>query len=174
MLRRLRQYIVLGYAVLILRALWPYALCLLIGAFAAYQAQEWRYGERIAELNSKLQEASQVVVTQALKEQQRQSTAAETEGAKGEEVIEQISADIADDDTGERLRAELASVRKRAIRENASLATQLVTARQTIGVLSDMLESCSGFAGTVAGAFEDARARGLTCQAVYNEIRSNN
>tara|TARA_R110000765_G_scaffold244631_2_gene346852 strand:+ start:2485 stop:2967 length:483 start_codon:yes stop_codon:yes gene_type:complete len=158
---------------LILRAIWPYALALLVGFVIAYAWQDNRYTARLSELNSKLQKASQVAVTQALEEQQRQSTAAETQGAKGEETVNQISADIAADDTGERLRAELASVRKRASRENASLATQLVTARQTIGVLTHMLESCSGFAGTVAGAFEDARARGLTCQAVYNEIRSN-
>lgn len=146
----------------------------IVASLATYQAQEWRYQAQISELDRKLQKASQVVVTQALKEQQRQAAVTETQGAKGEETVKQISADIAADDTGDRLREELAAVRRRASRDNASLATQLVTARQTIGVLADMLESCSGFAGTVAGAFEDARARGLTCQAVYTEIRSAN
>ena len=96
---------------------------------------------------------------------------AETESQQGAQDVEQIRTDIAADDTAERLRYELANLRRRSSFENAGLATELVTARQTIGVLAHMLEECSGFAGVVAGAYEEARARGLTCQRVYEGVR---
>ena len=97
---------------------------------------------------------------------------AETESQQGAQDVEQIRNDIAADDTAERLRVELAQVRRSATHTAANAATQRITDQQTITVLTHMLEECSGFAGVVAGAFEEARSRGLTCQRVYDGVRA--
>lgn len=98
---------------------------------------------------------------------------AETESQQGAQDVDQIRTDIAADDTAERLRVELAQVRRSATHTAANAATQRLADQQTIGVLTHMLEECSGFAGVVAGAYEEARARGLTCQRVYEGVRAN-
>jgi len=143
----------------------------IIASLATYQIQEWRYGKEIAEIDARLQKASQVAVSQALAEQQRQMQVVEAESQQGEQDVEQIRIDIAADDTADRLRDQLTQVRRIATHTAANAATQRLADQQTVTVLTNMLEECSGFAGVVAGAYEEARARGMTCQRVYEGVR---
>ena len=126
-----------------------------------------RVGE---ELQSALAATESVRAT--LKLQRELTAIAETESLQGDQDIEQVRTDITADDTDSRLRQELASVRRSTTHTIANAATQRLADSQTIGVLTHMLEECSGFAGVVAGAYEEARARGLTCQRVYEGVRS--
>ncbi|MBL4833641.1 MAG: DUF2514 family protein [Pseudomonas sp.] len=130
--------------------------------------------ERVGNLESDL--AQEQAITKSLIDaasiQASVTAVAETESQQGAQDVEQIRTDIAADDTAERLRVELAQVRRSATHTAANAATQRLADSQTIGVLTHMLESCSGFAGVVAGAYEEARARGLTCQRVYEGVRA--
>tara|TARA_R110001592_G_scaffold111372_6_gene308473 strand:- start:2894 stop:3331 length:438 start_codon:yes stop_codon:yes gene_type:complete len=129
--------------------------------------------ERVGNLESDL--AQEQAVTKSLIEtatiQAAVTAIGETESQQGAQDVEQIRTDIAADDTAERLRRRLAEVSRDATHTASNAATQRLADQQTIGVLTHMLESCSGFAGVVAGAYEEARARGLTCQRVYEGVR---
>lgn len=130
--------------------------------------------EELGGIKSDLEHSQAAVksIRSTLKLQREVTADAEAESQQGAQDVEQIRNDIAADDTADRLRDQLDQLRRRSSFENAGLATELVTARQTIGVLTYMLEECSGFAGVVAGAYEEARARGLTCQRVYEGVRA--
>lgn len=130
--------------------------------------------ESLGRVKSELSQSQAAVesIRSTLKLQRELTAIAETESQQGDQYIEQIRTDVAADDTDSRLRQELAAVRRSTARTIANAATQRLADQQTIGVLAHMLESCSGFAGVVAGAFEEARARGLTCQRVYEGVRA--
>lgn len=148
------------------------AIALIIGAGSAYKAQGWRYATQIAAIHAQHATASQQAVTNALEEERRRHSVVNEASQQGEQDIEQIRADVAtaaDDAT--RLREQLAAVRKRARTDNARLATKWATASQTIAVLTRLLEGFHDHAGTVSGAYEDARARGLTCERAYDGVR---
>lgn len=157
---------------LILRTLWPYALCLLIGFSAAYAWQGNRYTAELADLQSDYATASQVAVKQALDEQQRVQASTESAGAKGNEVIEVVRTEyVTIQSNDERLRQRYDAVRASARSENSRLATEWATATATIEALTGLLEELGAFAGEAAFGADDARARGLTCEAAYNGIR---
>lgn len=148
------------------------ALAALVALVAVLWWQLDSKTERVGALESDLSQSQAAVesIRSTLKLQRELTAIAETESLQGEQDIEQIRTDIASDDTDSRLRQELTSVRRSTTRTIANAATQRLADQQTIGVLAHMLESCSGFAGVVAGAFEEARARGLTCQRVYEGV----
>lgn len=147
-------------------------IALTIGAGSAYKAQDWRYEAQIAAIHEQHAEASQQAVTNALTEERRRHAVVTEASQQGEAELEQIRTDTATAaDDADRLREQLASVRKRANTDNARLATKWATAAETVRVLTELLEDFYGYAGTVSGAYEDARARGLTCERTYDGVR---
>lgn len=148
------------------------AIALTIGAGSAYQAQQWRYTAQIAAIHAQHAEASRQAVTVALEEERRRYAVVSQAAQQGEAELEQIRADVADSaGDADRLREQLKAVRHRASVDNARLATAGATAAQTIDMLTRLLESFHDHAGVVSGAYEDARARGLTCERIYDGVR---
>lgn len=143
-----------------------------IGAGTSYKAQDVRYRAEIASIYSAHATASQQAVTNALEEERRRYAVVTEASRQGEQDIEQIRADtVAAADDADRLREQLKAVRARANVDNARLATTGATDRQTIAVLTRLLEGFHDHAGAVSGAYEDARARGLTCERSYDGVR---
>lgn len=105
-------------------------------------------------------------------EERRRFQSVAQEGAKGDEELQDIRnrADASDAES-DRLRKRLDQVTRHYRADNSRLATEWATAEQTIGVLTGLLGEYEVFASAVAGGYEDARARGLTCERAWDAIR---
>lgn len=104
-------------------------------------------------------------------ERRRFESVAQT-GVQGDEDLQDIrDRAAASDAESDRLRQRLDQVTRYYRADNSRLATEWATATETIRVLTGLLAEYDGFAGPVAGAYEDARARGLTCERAWDAIR---
>lgn len=144
----------------------------LVGLALGWWTTSNHWSAKYAGLELAQSEASSVAVTETLEKQQEKLKAAQVVEAKGEKAIAEVNLDavavVGGDGSVDRVRGELNALRQRTTRDLSNAATQRLADRQTIGVLADMLESCSSVAGVVAEGFEQARARGLTCEAAYS------
>jgi|TARA_Y100000780_G_scaffold232543_1_gene265450 uncharacterized membrane protein YccC len=105
-------------------------------------------------------------------EERRRFQSVAQEGAKGDEELQDIRERVVVGDAeSDRLRQRLDQVTSYYRADNSRLATKWATAEQTIGVLTGLLGEYDGFASAVAGGYEDARARGLTCERAWDAIR---
>lgn len=156
---------------LILRALWPYALCLLIGAFAAYKVQEWRWEADVNTINAIHDAATLKAERDARKIEQNMQVAIETIQAKSNEQEKQLQADIAAANaSADSLRQRLAERTKRAIADTGPAASG-ETARSTLILYSQLLDRAEERDAEVSGYADAARAAGLNCEALYESAR---
>lgn len=138
------------------------------GFLVAWKWQENRYESQIADIRLQHSVASALAVQSALDEQQRRITATKEISDEGDAAIEEVTVAAAGADESVRLRnEELTGVLARTRRDLSNAATQRQADRQTIMVLTELYRSADDRANELAGRYEDARARGLTCEAMY-------
>lgn len=124
--------------------------------------------ELVAQHATALAEATEAARTE---ERRRFETVAQ-EGERGDEELQDIrDRAAASDAESYRLRQRLDQVTRHYRADNSRLATEWATASQTIGVLTGLLERYRRFGRAVAEGYEDARARGLTCERAWDAIR---
>lgn len=148
------------------------AAALVAGGFlVAWKWQDNRYESQIADIRLKHSVASALAVQSALDEQQRRITATKEISDEGDAAIEVVAVAAAGADESVRLRnEELTGVLARTRRDLSNAATQRQADRQTIMVLTELYRSADDRANELAGRYEDARARGLTCEAMYDAM----
>lgn len=138
------------------------------GFLVAWKWQENRYESQIADIRLQHSVASALAVQSALDEQQRRITATKEISDEGDAAIEVVAVAAAGADESVRLRnEELTGVLARTRRDLSNAATQRQADRQTIMVLTELYRSADDRANELAGRYEDARARGLTCESMY-------
>lgn len=144
-----------------------------VGALAIAGATGWwvngnRWEVKLADLELAHSTASTTALKDALDEQHRRLTATKGISDEGDKVIETIYMAAAGADDSVRLRnEELTGVLARTRRDLSNAATQRQADRQTIMVLTELYRSADDRASELTTAFEGARARGLTCEAMY-------
>lgn len=145
------------------------AASLVVGGFlVAWKWQGNRYESQIADIRLQHSVASALAVQSALDEQQRRITATKEISDEGDAAIEVVAVAAAGADESVRLRnEELTGVLARTRRDLSNAATQRQADRQTIMVLTELYRSADDRANELAGRYEDARTRGLTCEAMY-------
>lgn len=138
------------------------------GFLVAWKWQANTYENQIADIRLQHSVASALAVQSALDEQQRRITATKEISDEGDAAIEVVAVAAAGADESVRLRnEELTGVLARTRRDLSNAATQRQADRQTIMVLTELYRSADDRANELAGRYEDARARGLTCEAMY-------
>ncbi len=141
---------------------------LLLAGVAGWNINGARWGERYTRLQADYEKASALVLKDALEEQQRRIAASKEISDEGDAAIEVVTVAAAGADESVRLRnEELTGVLARTRRDLSNAATQRQADRQTIMVLTELYRSADDRANELAGRYEDARARGLTCEAMY-------
>lgn len=146
------------------------ALALAFGAGWAWQGarSDAAMAEVVAQHATAIAEATETARTE---ERRRFESVAQT-GVQGDEDLQDIrDRAAASDAESDRLRRRLEQVTRHYRADNSRLATEWATATETIRVLTGLLAEYDGFAGPVAGAYEDARARGLTCERAWDALR---
>lgn len=105
-------------------------------------------------------------------EERRRFQSVAQEGEKGNEELQDIAKrDDGNDADDQRLRDELASVRRQLTIARSAAATERASAASYIGPLTESLERYQQFGHSCARQLEDARARGLTCERAWDAIR---
>lgn len=156
---------------LIFRTLWPYALCLLIGAFAAYKVQGWRWEADVNAINTLHDAAILEAERDARKIEQNMQVAIENIQAEANEQEKQLQADIAAANaSADSLRQRLAERTQRAIADTGPAASG-ETARSTLILYSQLLDRAEARDAEVSGYADAARAAGLNCEALYDKAR---
>jgi len=146
------------------------ALALAFGAGWSWQGA--RSDAAMSDLMAKHATALAEATEAARTEERRRFESVAQEGVNGDEELQDISNRAAASDAeSDRLRQRLDQVTRHYRADNSRLATEWATATETIRVLTGLLAEYDGFAGPVAGAYEDARARGLTCERAWDAIR---
>lgn len=154
--------------------IWIGAGLVAAGFLIAWSWQANKYDKRLADQELAYSVASAKAVQSALIEQQRRYESMEKVSDEGEKTIETVRADsAAADPSADRLREELAAVRARTTRELSSAATQRVTDRQTIMVLTELYERADRRARELGAALDESYTRGLTCEAAYAAVCGN-
>lgn len=144
-----------------------------IGAFGAGWGIRSTIAERDALDVSNAHKQAIIEATDAARTEERRrfESVAQT-GAQGDEDLQDIrNRAAASDAESDRLRQRLDQVTRHYRADNSRLATEWATATETIRVLSGLLGEYEVFASAVAGGYEDARARGLTCERAWDAIR---
>lgn len=150
---------------------WIIAAALLIGIGAAYQAQEWRYGERLAELSAKSQKALQTAESEARANESRMQTAIDNLQAKANERETRYNADLAAANArADSLRDQRAYRTSRAI-EDTRTAGGGESARQTLRVYSELLDRADARDRAVSEFADRSYDAGMTCVQAYELIR---
>jgi vacuolar-type H+-ATPase subunit I/STV1 len=150
---------------------WHILASALIGALASWYVTDNYWDAKHNGLIAKHATASEAALTSALEEQKRRLTAIDKVSADGEQSIQAVRvADSGADDSADRLRQQLDAIRSNARRELSSAATQRETDRQTIDMLAGLYQRADERARTIAAAYEEARARGMSCQASYESV----
>lgn len=147
---------------------WHILASALIGALASWYVTDNYWDARHNGLIAEHATASEAALTSALEEQKRRLTAIDKVSADGEQSIQAVRvADSGAEYSAGRLRQQLDAIRSNARRELSSAATKRETDRQTIDMLTGLYQRADERARTLAAAYEEARARGLSCQAAY-------
>lgn len=156
---------------LILRTLWPYALCLLIGAFCAYKVQEWRWEADVNAINQRHDDAILQAERDARKIEQNMQTAIDNLQAKSNERETQYEADLAAaNELANSLRDTRRKRTKRAI-EDTGTAGSCEAARKTLIVYSELLDRAQDRDREVSDFADRAYEAGMTCMQSYEAIR---
>lgn len=158
------------------------ALCVAVGASAAWFVQGWRYGAELAELQAAhatvLEKQAQAVVVsvQAARDiEQRRTAAVENERDHALEQTQILAADlVAGRAVAVRLRRELGALRARHAGGD-SASTDGGTGEpggDPIGVLAVVLGELDDRAGAVGGYADQLRIAGLACERAYDRVRA--
>lgn len=148
--------------------IWIGAGLVAAGFLIAWNWQSNSYESEIADIRRTYSEASTQALEDALEEQQRRIDATKEISNEGDAAIEAV--DVATDRADESIRMrneQLTSVLASTKRDLSDAATQRATDRQTIMVLTELYRRADDRANELAGLYEGARARGLTCEAAY-------
>lgn len=141
---------------------------LLLAGVAGWNINGARWSDRYSQMQADYDKVSAQVLKDALEEQQRRLTATQEISDEGDEAIEVVHVAAAGADESVRLRnEELTGLLARTRRDLSNAATQRQADRQTIMVLTELYRGADDRAGELAVEFEGARARGLTCEAMY-------
>jgi DNA-binding transcriptional regulator YiaG len=155
----------------VLRALTPYLIAFLVGAVPAWMYQSARWEADVSNIKREAAEAQAAAVSAARKEERRMQKGVDEAAAIGEQdAIQNDAAAIAAGDDAQRLRDEIAQLRRRFAVDNSRLATQWATTAETVRVLAGLLEDADGEAEILTGAYETARNRGLVCEWSYDAL----
>lgn len=147
------------------------AACLVAAFLAGWVIQGWRYKGEIAQIRADYAAAEVKRQADARKTDASRQSGMDEAAEKGAIAIEDNRViDRTDGAAADRLRDELAAVRRHFTRENSRLATASATAQQTILVLSELYQGSVARERELAAAFEESRARGLTCEAGYDSL----
>ena len=147
------------------------ALGLAFGAGWSWQGarSDAAMSDLVAQHATAIAEATETARTE---ERRRFESVAQT-GVQGDEDLQDIrDRAAASDAESDRLRQRLDQVTRHYRADNSRLATEWATATETIGVLTGLLERYQRFGRAVAGGYEDARARGLTCERAWDALRN--
>lgn len=158
-----------------LLAYWRQALAVLALAIAFGAGWSWqgaRWGADVSALKADHSLAIALAERNARTEERRRFESVAQTGVQGDEDLQDIrDRAAASDAESDRLRQRLDQVTRHYRADNSRLATEWATASQAIGVLTGLLERYQRFGRAVARGYEDARARGLTCERAWDAIR---
>lgn len=157
------------------------AVCIALGAAAAWTAQEWRHDARharlIAEHSQLLEQQAQAVVESvqaALNEEQRRMDELENQRDIAIEQNEALAADVAAGRTvSERLRQQLDALRTRYTSCHSAAAERGPGQSDidAIGVLADMYQGLEQRGRAVAEYADRLKIAGLACERSYASLQ---
>ncbi|MEQ4616712.1 MAG: DUF2514 family protein [Corticimicrobacter sp.] len=156
-----------------------YGVIALLSAIAAWSAQGWRYGERIAriEQRSALADADRAVAVADAERRMRLMEAAslrkmeEKDRETTEKLVEIAAAEhLAADERVHKIATEYAT-RYRVAAGRATAAAERKAADAAIRMFADMLGELDGLAQIYAAEADRRRVAGLACEAVYDDLR---
>ena len=157
-----------------LLAYWKQALAVAALGAAFWAGWAWQgarsdaaMSDLIAQHAKALTEATEAART----EERRRFESVAQEGAKGDDELQDIAKrDDGNDADDQRLRDELAAVRRQLTIARSAVATERASAASYIGPLTESLERYQQFGHSCARQLEDARARGLTCERAWDAL----
>lgn len=137
-----------------------------VGFAAGWQFNGWRLGEGIER-----DRADAVTIVRVV--ERRQQDAADTEGSRGDEELEQARRDAADARAAVGgLRAEASRLATGLATCNAGIAGERQAREEAAGVLADVLGQMADAGGRMAEIADSARARGGTCERTYDGVKA--
>lgn len=137
-----------------------------VGFAAGWQFNGWRLGEGIER-----DRADAVTIVRVV--ERRQQDAADTEGSRGDEELEQVRRAAADARAAaDRLRAEARSLATGLATCTASTAGERAAREAAAGVLAEVLGGMAAEGGRLAEIADSARARGSTCERIYDGVKA--
>ncbi|OYT82444.1 DUF2514 domain-containing protein [Pseudomonas sp. PGPPP2] len=150
-------------------------LILVLMASAAgvtWQVQDYRYGERLAEIG----EAQALAITkagdEARQEEQRRQSAVNKEASDAREQNKAAAVDAGTADAaGDRLHVEAGKFATTACGDTG-VAQRGASATRAAMVLSELFERADKRAGELAVAYDRARIAGLACERSYQSLTS--
>lgn len=143
-----------------------YGLLAVLCFGAGWKVQGWRLGEGIAN-----DRAETITVVRHIEREQQK--VADTEGGKGHEELEKLRADAsAARTTAHGLRAEAGRLATRLATCNAGSAAERKARQEQSELLADVLASMEQEGRAMAEAADRARSQGMTCERVYDGLKS--
>lgn len=133
---------------------------------AGWKVNGWRLGEGIAN------DRAETIIQVRYIERERQQVA-DTEGAKGHEQLEKISAVAATaQSTADRMRAEARRLATRLATCNAGTAAERKTRQESAELFANVLAEVESEGRGMAATADRARSQGITCERTYDGVRS--
>lgn len=144
-------------------------------AGAAWQVQDWRYGERLAGLAKTQAENIASAERRARAEEQRRQAILEKVGSDAREDFKAATADAGIADAiGNRLHVEASKLAASGCSSDSGAAQRGASATRAAMVLSDLFQRADKRAGELAAAYDRAKIAGLSCELAYELVREGN
>ena len=148
-------------------------LILVLMASAAgvtWQVQEWRYGEKLSDIDRDQALAITAAGEKARQEEQRRQSAVNKEASNAREQNKAAAVDAgAADAAGERLHVEAGKLAATACVDPGA-AQRGASATRAAMVLSELFQRADKRAGELAAAYDRARIAGLACERSYQSL----
>lgn len=146
-------------------------LAMAVSAAGAWQVQDWRYGEQLADIDRDLALAITASGDKARQEEQRRQASVNKEASDAREKNKAATVDAgAADAAGDRLHIEAGKFAATAC-DDPGVAQRGASASRAAMVLSDLLQRADKRAGELAIAYDRARIAGLACERSYRAIQ---
>ena len=147
-------------------------LAMVIGAGGAWQVQDLRYGEQLAEIERDQAVALKNAGDEARQEEQRRQAKVNKEASDAREQNKAAAVDAgAADAAGDRLHVEANKLAATAC-VDPGVAQRGASATSAAMVLSDLLQRADKRAGELAVAYDRARIAGLACERIFDSMRA--
>ena len=147
-------------------------LAITVGFGGAWQAQNWRYGEKLSDIDRDQALAITAAGEKARQEEQRRQSAVNKEASNAREQNKAAAVDAGSADAaGGRLHVEAGKFAATACSDPGS-AQRGASATRAAMVLSELFQRADKRAGELAAAYDRARIAGLACEASYHSIRN--